>query len=364
MSLEDLKAWYKQPMHDLMNRADRARQMHFGQKVTYSRNYSLAVSNHCRNNCGYCAFRARTPGVSPKLLMPVDIEAGLTRARDSRCWEVLFITGEGGSTDPEIDAFLKTSGWKCIEEYYSWALSAAISKGLLPHSNFGLVSRAWLAHFKQLNASMGLMLETVSTSLCDRGMPHEFSPGKHPSLRLQFLEWAGELQIPITTGLLIGVGETVSSRLESLLAIWHLHQRFGHIQEVILQNFVPHQGTPLENYPPPPTEDLLRLVAVSRLLFGKSVSIQVAPNLNPASILDLVHAGANDLGGISPVTIDHVNPKEPWPSAEHLAKILSEDGIDLVPRLPVYDAFISDKFLSPAILRNITRIQESMRDGF
>ncbi len=363
VQLDQLKALYKLPLSELLSQADKMRCDHFGRIVSYSLNYTIPVSNYCRNNCDYCAFRPRPPDAPPRIFSPGEIQDALQRAYQLKCWEVLFLTGEGGSQFSEVQNFLADSPWNSIEEYYLWGLQGAVATGLLPHSNFGLVDRAWLEKFKPWNASMGLMLETTSVSLCLPGMSHQFSPGKDPTLRLQFICWAGELRVPFTTGLLIGVGEDVVSRLESLLAIGKIAQRYGHIQEVILQNFVPNPLTPLGNRPPPSREEVLRLVAVARLVFKGKLSIQIPPNLNPSGIIDFIRAGANDLGGISPSTIDFVNPRESWAKIEDLTRLTSKAGFSLIPRLPVYDSFISDKFLSPAILRNITSIQKEMRDA-
>nr|MDO8085800.1 7,8-didemethyl-8-hydroxy-5-deazariboflavin synthase subunit CofG [Candidatus Sigynarchaeum springense] len=363
VSIKQLKAWYKEPLPELLRRADKERQEIFGQKVTFSRNYSIPLSNICRNNCAYCAFRARPPAIPAKILDPDAIQSALKHARDLHCWEVLFITGESVVPSEEIDNFLEGTQWTSIEEYYLWGLQEAVAMGLLPHSNFGPVTRDWLARFKSWNASMGLMLESMDPSLANPGMPHEFSPGKDPETRFRFIQWAGELCIPFTTGILIGIGETEISRLESLFAINTLSNRYHTIQEVIIQNFTPDPATPMSSVQPPPLVELLRLVAIARLTLEKHVSIQIPPNLNPKGILELVHAGANDLGGISPATIDYVNPRGAWPLVTNVSRLLAEEKIDLVPRLPVYDAFISEKFLSPAILRNITAIRKKIHDG-
>jgi len=364
MQLNDLKTLYKLPLPELLNRANNVREKYFGTKISYSRNYIIPISNYCRNNCGYCAFRPRDHLIPAKIYSPAEIQDALKVASNLKCWEVLFLSGEQGSVFEEVKSFLLQAGWSNLEEYYLWAMQQVVARGLLPHSNFGIIARSWLEKFKPWNASMGLMLESISVALCEPMMPHEFSPGKNPSRRLEFIRWAGELQIPFTTGLLIGVGESELSRLESLLVIKDIALQYGHIQEVILQNFVPNSSTPFGNHSPPSREEVLRLVAVARILFQGSLSIQVPPNLNPTGILDFIHAGANDLGGISPISIDYVNPREKWPDIEALSRCLSSQGYVLVPRLPVYDAFISDKFLSPAILSNIALIRKKVWNEF
>jgi len=340
-------------LHELLFKAQYVRYQYFGTRVTYSRNHTIPLSNFCRNDCGYCAFRPRFPGTSGKIYSPHEIKEQLHTAREQKCWEVLFVTGEDGNSLAPVQDFLRKFSWESIEEYYLWGLQEAVSLGLLPHSNFGVIERSWLEKYKQWNASMGLMLESCSNDLRAPQGPHYLSPGKDPLVRQNFIILAGKLSIPFTTGILVGIGEDVLSRLESLLIIWKIAQRYDHIQEIIIQNFVPNANTPLARNVPPSREEMLRIVAIARILFQGSVSIQVPPNLNPKGILDFIHAGANDLGGISPMTIDFVNPDEKWPVIEKLKQDLNVAGFSLTSRLPVYDSFISDKFLSSRILHNI-----------
>ncbi|HJX23341.1 MAG TPA: 7,8-didemethyl-8-hydroxy-5-deazariboflavin synthase CofG, partial [Candidatus Bathyarchaeia archaeon] len=215
--------------------------------------------------------------------------------------------------------------------------------GLLPHSNPGVLSKREVAELKDVNASMGLMLESASERLCEKGGPHEHSPGKSPKLRLATIKHAGQLRIPFTTGLLMWIGETVEERVDSLFAIKELHQEYGHVQEVIIQNFKAKPGTRMGKSPEPTSLDMRRTVAAARLIFGGETNIQAPPNLSPETYPSFLFAGANDLGGVSPVTRDFVNPEAPWPLIRDLRRRIVGQGFDLRERLPIYPEYVSGK---------------------
>jgi len=235
---------------------------------------------------------------------------------------------------------------------------------LLPHSNPGTMTRAELAALKEVNASLGMMLENASPRLLEPGEPHHNAPSKHPRLRLRTLEAAGELRIPFTTGLLVGIGETVEEVVDSLFAIRDAHDRHGHIQEIIIQNFRAKPATPMAGAVEPTTGFLLRAVAVARLIFGPDMNIQVPPNLTPREYGSFLDAGINDWGGISPVTRDYVNPEAPWPQIVRLRQVTGERGFILKARLPVYREYIREKprYLTPSLAERIR--QSADTDGF
>jgi FO synthase len=221
----------------------------------------------------------------------------------------------------------------------------------LPHTNAGVLERDEMALLKQVNVSLGLMLENVSPRLCLPGMPHHKAPDKRPERRLAMIEQAGELCIPFTTGILIGIGETRRERVESLLAIRALHRRYGHIQEVIVQNFRARPDIPMASAPEPDELEVAHAVAMARLVLDDEVSVQAPPNLNPAGAELLIGAGLNDWGGISPVTPDYINPRHPWPHLAELASACARRGYTLRPRLPIYDRYLArEGFLDPALL--------------
>jgi FO synthase len=227
----------------------------------------------------------------------------------------------------------------------------AIAQGFLPHTNAGVLSREEMTRLKPLNASLGLMLENVSLRLSDRGMPHFSAPDKHPDVRLRMIREAGELSIAFTTGILIGIGETRQERVDSLLAIRDLHETYGHIQEVIIQNFRAKPSTRMAGCAEPDAMEIARTVAVARLILGGKMNIQVPPNLNPDDHQLMLRAGINDWGGISPVTRDYVNPEAAWPHVDALAETCRAAGFTLRERLAIYDEYLEDARFLPAALR-------------
>ncbi|HZU82255.1 MAG TPA: 7,8-didemethyl-8-hydroxy-5-deazariboflavin synthase CofG, partial [Polyangiaceae bacterium] len=246
---------------------------------------------------------------------------------------------------------LAAMGQSSTVEYLREAARVALAHGLLPHTNAGLLSRSEMARLKPVNVSLGLMLECVSPRLCRPGMPHHRAPDKRPDRRLAMIEAAGELRIPFTTGILIGIGETRRERAESLLAIRRLHRAHGHVQEVIVQNFRAAPGTPMASSPEPDEADVAHAVAMARLVLDAEVSVQAPPNLSPSSAASLVDSGINDFGGISPVTPDYINPRHPWPHVDALGEVCARAGFQLRPRAPIYERYVDrDGFLDPALV--------------
>lgn len=285
-------------------------------------------------------------------MSPEEIRSWLSRARDQGCVEALFCLGDTPETGfREYRALLRSWGHERTVDYLRWAAEEALAAGLLPHTNAGILSRADMIELRPVNVSLGLMLENVSERLCEKGMPHHRAPDKRPPKRLQMTREAGELRIPFTSGLLIGIGETVEERIDTLLAIRSLHREYGHIQEVIVQNFRAHPATPMRAVTEPSEDDLAKAVALARLVLDDDVSIQAPPNLNPASTQTLIGAGINDFGGISPVSPDYINPQHPWPHVEELSKRCAAAGFALQPRLPLYPAHLAAPEFVDASLR-------------
>jgi FO synthase len=230
-----------------------------------------------------------------------------------------------------------------------WAAQVALEHGLLPHTNAGVLSREDMVRLRPVNVSLGLMLENISPRLCEKGMPHHRAPDKRPERRMQMLHEAGELAIPFTTGILVGIGETRRERIDSLLAIRDIHERYGHIQEVIVQNFTPRPGIVMADVDPQQDQEMAHAVAMARLILPPDVSVQAPPNLNPARTALLIASGINDFGGISPVTPDYINPRHPWPHLAQLSAACASAGFELTPRLPIYPRFVAPGFLDAAL---------------
>lgn len=336
-------------------RRDRA----WGTTLTYSPKVFLPITNLCRNRCDYCSFR-RSPGDPGEWTMsPDEVRSWLRRARDQGCVEALFCLGDTPETGfAEYRGLLRSWGHDRTVDYLRWVAEEALATGLLPHTNAGILSRDDMIALKPVNVSLGLMLENVSDRLCAKGMPHHRAPDKRPAKRIQMTREAGELQIPFTSGLLIGIGETMAERVDTILTIRRLHREFGHIGEVIVQNFRSHPDTPMGSVADPSADELVTTIALARLILDDDVSVQAPPNLSPASISSLVHAGINDFGGISPVSPDYINPQHPWPYLDRLRETCDAAGFRLEPRLPVYPSHLkAPGFIDPSLRVRIDQLQ-------
>jgi FO synthase len=312
--------------------------------VTYSRKVFLPLTHLCRDVCHYCTF-ATTPRRIEHAYMP--LERVLEIAREGAaagCREALFTLGE----KPELRyraarEWLEAHGYDTTLDYLEAAARAVFEEtGLIPHLNPGTMTPEELERLRSVSGSMGIMLESTSARLCDRGMPHYGSPDKEPAVRLRTLEDAGRARVPFTTGILIGIGETRRERIESLLEIRRIHATHGHVQEVIVQNFRAKPDTKMSRAPEPDLEEMLWTLAMARLIFGDSLSIQAPPNLSPGVLPKLVAAGIDDWGGVSPVTPDFVNPEAPWPHLEQLARETAQAGKTLTERLTIYPRYARD----------------------
>ena len=324
--------------------------------ITYSRKVFLPLTNLCRDYCGYCTFR-RDPGEPGAHTMTPDQVLEVARAGEKLgCTEALFSLGDKPELlFPEMRDALRHLGYKSTLHYLEVMCELVLREtSLLPHPNPGLLSREWIARLAAVSPSMGLMLETTNADLLGPGRAHDNAPDKVPKRRLRTMEEAGKQKVPFTTGLLIGIGESVEDRVDTLLAIRALDQRYGHIQEVIVQNFRAKPTIPMAHWPEPSHGEMLRTVAVARLLLP-NVNIQAPPNLSAPYYEELIDAGINDWGGISPLTPDFINPEKPWPHLEQLRLRTESKGCRLHQRLPVYPEFVDSVTAKPGLLRDKLR---------
>jgi 7,8-didemethyl-8-hydroxy-5-deazariboflavin synthase CofG subunit len=329
---------------------------HFkGDIVTYSRKVFIPLTNLCRDYCGYCIFR-RDPGQPGAHTMTADEVLEIARAGERiGCTEALFSLGDKPELlFPEMRETLRRLGYKSTLHYLEAMCELVLrDTSLLPHPNPGLLSAEWIARLAAVSPSIGLMLETTSARLLASGAAHDNAPDKIPAKRLHTIEEAGKQGVPFTTGLLIGIGETPRDRVDSLIAIRDLHRRYGHIQEVIIQNFRSKPEIPMRDWSEPSLGEIQRTIAVARLLMP-DVNIQAPPNLSAPNYDELLDAGINDWGGISPLTPDFINPEKPWPYLQQLRTRTESKGYRLRQRLPVYPEFLSSVVKRPGILSEKT----------
>ena len=328
----------------LSDEASRFRDVGFGNVVTYSRKVFVPLTKLCRDVCHYCTF-AQPPRPGERAYLTIDEVVAIARqGAAAGCREALFTLGDKPeSRYPQARAELAELGYPTTIAYLVAAARAVLDDtGLLPHANPGVATCEELDALRKVCPSQGMMLENVSRRLLTRGKAHFGSPDKDPDVRLRTIKAAGELKIPYTSGILIGIGETRAERIESLLALRELHDAYGHLQEIIIQNFRAKPGTEMANAPEPELDDLVWTIAVARLIFGPEMAIQAPPNLSPGMFGALIRAGVNDWGGVSPVTPDHVNPEAPWPQLDVLAKKTEEAGKVLVERLTTYPAYVCE----------------------
>jgi FO synthase subunit 1 len=302
--------------------------------ITFSKNIFIPLTDACRNNCAYCSFRSDKPSIMSR----DEVVFLLKRGVRAGCKEALFTFGENPSVYPEIKEKLEYWGYSTVVEYLYDLCLDATELDLLPHSNPGSVKMGDLKLLKDVNASMGLMLESSSERLCNKGLPHEKSPGKKPRVRRRVIEEAGRLGIPFTTGILIGIGETDQEVRDSINLLRKIQDRYGHLQELIIQNFRPKLRTPMANFPEPPLSRLINGLEFAKRVFPTE-GLQIPPNLNPGREGVFIKHGANDFGGVSPITDDFVNPLDKWPTEGRLRHIANKNGVVLRERLPVYPGF-------------------------
>jgi len=319
--------------------------------ITYSKNVFLPLTTVCRNRCGYCIFR--TPVREGCIMTPGEAESVLSRGAALGCTEALFTFGERPGLEPGFPELLARYGYQDILEYCYQLCEKAIESGLLPHTNAGVLTIDEMKRLREVNASMGLMLETTAELEA-----HRLSPGKDPAVRIATIEDAGRLKIPFTTGLLLGIGESMEDREDSLVVIRDLHRTYGHIQEVIIQNFCPKEGTLMAAYRGVDSDELCTVIRMAKDILPPDIAVQIAPNL--ADARDLIRCGVDDLGGISPLTIDYVNPEHPWPHLDRLQELVG-DAV-LRERLCIYPRFLEKGWYPPRLESLIRRLQQHIRE--
>jgi FO synthase len=337
-----------------------------GDVISYSRKVFIPLTKLCRDSCHYCTFAHPPRRGERSYLTPDDVIAIAQAGAAAGCREALFTLGD----KPELRYRaardeLAALGHQTTISYLA-AMSALVLEktGLLPHLNPGVMSARELAELRQVSVSQGLMLETAAERLSQRGGPHFGSPDKRPAVRLEMIGAAGEAAVPFTSGILIGIGETRGERLQAMLHLRDLHERHGHLQEIIIQNFRAKPGTRMAGHAEPDLDDHLWTIAAARILFGPDMNIQAPPNLSPGALQHLIAAGINDWGGVSPVTPDHVNPERPWPELDRLERETAKSGKVLVERLAIYPAYARqpDRWLEPKLRSAVLRASDA--EGF
>lgn len=339
---------------DLLKQASAIRDARTGPVITYSRKVFIPLTNLCRDRCGYCTFAREPSDAKAHTMTPDEVLAVARAGRQAGCKEALFSLGDKPELRyPEYREWLDQRGFRSTIEYLRAMCQLVFEEtGLLPHANPGVLSREEMEQLRPVNASMGMMLESASPRLLAPGEAHYRCPDKVPKIRLAALENAGELRIPFTTGILIGIGETIEERVDALFAIREAHEKYGHIQEVIVQNFRAKPDTLFAGRPEPTSLDVARTAAVARLILGGTVNLQVPPNLSQDAYGFYLFAGINDWGGISPVTRDFINPEMAWPQIAALESVTREAGFQLRERLATYPEYLRDPIWMAEPLRS------------
>jgi 7,8-didemethyl-8-hydroxy-5-deazariboflavin synthase CofG subunit len=335
------------------------RDLHWGDRITYSRKVFIPLTNMCRDTCGYCTFVKHPSSPEARIMTPDQVMAVVFEGQRLGCKEVLFSLGEKPELRyQEARDGLAALGYDSMVDYLRAMCERVIEEtDMLPHVNAGTLSEDDVIKLKPVSASMGMMLENISRRLLVKGEAHYACPDKVPLQRLRTLEKTGLHDVPFTTGILIGIGETWEERIDSLIAINDYHQQYGHIQEVIVQNFKAKAGTAMANAPEPDLEDMLRTLAVARLILDPTISLQAPPNLQ-SCYSAYINSGINDWGGISPLTIDHINPERAWPQIAELAQATRDCEHRLEERLAVYPQYqnLPDRYFAPKIAERVSDI--------
>lgn len=350
------------PLGEVLGAAAEVRDAAHGRRVTFSPKVFIPLTMLCRDHCGYCTFAKPPARLAAPFLDLDQVRAIAEAGRDAGCHEALFTLGEGPEARyPDAAAWLHEHGYANTVEYLLAASAMVLAEtGLLPHANAGALERADLEALRITSPSQGMMIETLAERLAEPGGPHHRAPDKTPARRLETLDAAGPARVPFTTGILVGIGETFEERIDALVAIRDAHERHGHVQEVIVQNFLPKPGTGMHDHPPCPRDDYLRAIAVARLVLPPAVHLQAPPNLSD-DLGAILGAGIDDWGGVSPVTPDHVNPERPWPAFERLRDATETAGMVLAPRLTVYPEYVRDaeRWLAPEVRPAVRRAADS-----
>lgn len=341
---------------ELFQTAQILRKQNKGNFVSFSKKVFFNLVNLCKDTCSYCTYKAEPNESKLSMLSKNDVNQLLTLAKKYNCVEALFVTGENPEQKyQEARTWLKTNGFSSTAEYLIHVSELALSKGLFPHTNAGNLTKEQMRELQKTNPSMGLMLENVSERLTQKGMPHYLAPSKKPKARLQVLQNAGELGLPMTTGLLVGIGETPYEIIESIFAIKNINDKYSNIQEVILQNFHPKPDTLMNNFPSAEENYFKIVVALTRIILPK-MNIQIPPNLSPKSYQSFLSVGINDWGGVSPLTPDYVNPEFSWPEIKKIEENSKKAGFKLRCRFPTYPEFFS--FLNSELREKISTLED------
>ena len=358
ISHHDIIEIYQQAVKDpteLFLTAQNIRKKFKNQTVTFSKKAFFNIVNLCKDTCSYCTYKAEPGEEKLSLMSKQQIRELLHLAKKYKCVEALFVTGEQPEKKyPEARKWLKENGFNSTSEYLIHASELALEMGLFPHTNAGNLNFEEMKELKKTNVSMGIMLENVSERLTEKGMPHYLAASKRPKTRLEILENSGKLRIPMTTGILVGIGETIEEIIDSIFAIKQLHQKYGNIQEVILQNFQPKSDTIMKNSPSANENYFKTVVALSRIIMPE-MNIQIPPNLSPRSYQSFLSVGINDWGGISPLTPDFVNPEFSWPEINKVEENSKNAGFELKCRFPIYPEFFS--FISKELRDKMAEIE-------
>ncbi|GMQ85732.1 MAG: hypothetical protein BMS9Abin07_1300 [Acidimicrobiia bacterium] len=350
------------PSGPLFVEASRLRDDGKGRTVTFSKKVFVPLTTLCRDTCTYCTF-AKPPGAGGEYLSPENVMAIVAAGESHGCTEALFTLGD----QPEqrwqaARDFLAEHGHDTTLGYVQAMTERVVAEtAVFPHANPGLMDEETLRALRRSNPSMGLMLENSSPRLMDPGMPHHNCPDKEPSARIATIEAAGRAKVPFTTGILVGIGETPAEVVDSLFVLEELNRAYGNIQEIIVQNFRPKADTLMRNRAAPGVDYFARVVAVARWIFGAEMNLQVPPNLT-ADFGIYLDAGINDWGGVSPLTIDWVNPEAPWPHLDRLEAATRARGFELKQRLPVYPEFITEQWIDPGLIEQVRSATDA--DGY
>jgi len=349
----------KEPI-ELFKVAQILRKRHKTNSVTFSKKVFFDIINLCKDTCSYCTNKAEPGETKVSMMSKQDVLQLIKLAKKFRCVEALFVTGEKPELKyEEAKNWLKSNGFSSTAEYLVHCSELALSEGLFPHTNAGNLTKSEMSELKKTNVSMGLMIENVSERLTQKDMPHYLASSKRPKARLEVLQNAGELGIPMTTGILVGIGETPLEIIKSIFAIKYLHEKYKNIQEIILQNFQPKPDTMMGTHPSAEENYFKIIVALTRIILPE-MNIQIPPNLSPNSYQSFLSVGINDWGGISPLTPDYVNPEFSWPAISQVEEYTKNAGFKLDCRFPVYPEYFS--FLRSDLIEKLSVIKDG--EGF
>ncbi|MHA1272508.1 MAG: 7,8-didemethyl-8-hydroxy-5-deazariboflavin synthase subunit CofG [Promethearchaeota archaeon] len=359
LSLRKIKAMVKEIKNELPEEKQNI--------ITYSKNFTLSLSNYCINQCGYCFYNYKIPKLNGPgnvvLLGNKEMVELIEEGLKYDCKEALIMSGEHPDNFDEVKSELEKRDCPDYIQFICDICSYLLDFNILPHSNIGLLSYSELKRLKNFNASMGLMLESTSMELFKKGGVHEFSPGKLPEKRLEHIKNAGKLKIPFTTGLLLGIGEKFEDRIRDLYLIKKLYEEYGHIQEVIIQNFIKKDNIPYQPKNQISIKETLKMAGIAKLIFKNEIAVQVPPNLIRNYEKDAIELGIDDFGGISPITVDYINPIHKWPQIKELERKCAKYGVKLKERLPIYDKFIKKEEFCPVNIRKtIERMNYNVTD--